>query len=165
VRLGVALQELHRAENDLVELLLTVSSRHQDDPEVHHAARDLATWSQDHVRKLAEAARRYGEDLDPQPQGDPSARQRLRERLVDLVSDRLGRHSDPPLRLLHDLRAVHVAAAGVSVDWELIAQAAQGLEDEELMALAAGCHADTLRQVRWADAQLKEAATQALTTG
>jgi hypothetical protein len=161
MRLATALEELHTAENDLAALLLRVAHDHADEHEVHHVARDLAVWSQDHVRLLADAARRYGKELDPEPAGDPSALQRLREN----VADRLGRRPDPVLQLLHDLRAVHVAAAGVSLDWELVAQAAQGLQDRELEGLTERCHPDTLRVERWANAQLKEAATQALVTG
>ncbi len=50
----------------------------------------------------------------------------------------------------------------MSLDWELLAQAAQGARKRELLELAERCHPDTLRQMRWANAKLKESATQAL---
>ena len=61
-----------------------------------------------------------------------------------------------------DVREVFTRASGVSVDWELVAQAAQGLQDTELLDLSKRCHPETLRQVRWANAKLKESATQIL---
>jgi len=52
-----------------------------------------------------------------------------------------------------------VKASGVSVDWEMLAQ---GLKHTDLLDVTKRCHPDTLRQVRWANAQLKEASTQIL---
>lgn len=64
--------------------------------------------------------------------------------------------------LLVDLRELYTKAAGLSVDWELLAQAAQGVRNKELLALTKRCHPDTLRQMKWANAKLKESATQIL---
>jgi hypothetical protein len=158
VKIDHALTELHAAENDLAAELLAIASRHDGDFEVAHVARDLAVWSQDHVRLVAEAGRRYGVELDPEPAGDPGLPERVRQG----VADRLRSSGAGRLQLLRDLRRVYVDASGVSVDWELIAQAAQGVRDRELLALTSRCHPDTLRQARWANAQLKESATQIL---
>jgi hypothetical protein len=57
---------------------------------------------------------------------------------------------------------VYIKAAGVSVDWELLAQAAQGIKHADLLDLAKKNHPDTLRQMRWANGKLKESATQIL---
>jgi hypothetical protein len=64
--------------------------------------------------------------------------------------------------VLRDLRDVYMDASGVSVDWELIGQAAQGVRDRELLEVTRRCHPQTLRQAKWANAQLKEKATQIL---
>jgi hypothetical protein len=85
-------------------------------------------------------------------------------RLVERASDLMRRRPEPSLLLLADLRRVHRAAAGVSLDWELLAQASQAAKDTELQAACAQCHPQTLRQMRWANAMLKELAPQALTT-
>jgi hypothetical protein len=158
VRIGSALEELHRSENHLAHQLLAVAERHAAEPGIHHLGRDLAVWSQDHVRRIAPVGQRYGVELDPEPAGDPG----LLDRVRDGVGDRLGRRSDPALLLLRDLRSIYVDASGVSVDWELVAQAAQGVRDQELLELAQACHPDTLRQARWANSMLKESATQVL---
>ncbi len=161
MNLGLALQELHRSENSLAHRLLAVAERHRADHEVFHLGRDLARWSQDHVRRLAPFGPRYGVRLDPEPAGEP----RLLARLSEAVSDRLRHRSAPALLLLRDLRSLHVHAVGVSVDWEMVAQAAQGLEDTDLLALAQRCHPQTLRQAKWANSHIKQSATQILVTG
>lgn len=51
-----------------------------------------------------------------------------------------------------------------SVDREMLAQAAQGIQHADLLEVAQRCHPATLRQMRWADAKPKEASTQALTS-
>ena len=43
------------------------------------------------------------------------------------------------LLLLRDLRSVYMDASGVSVDWELIGQAAQGVRDRELLDVVSRC--------------------------
>ena len=158
MKIGLALHELHRSENELAEKLLHASDRHKVDHEIHYIGRDLARWSQEHVRLLAQAAERYDTKLNPEPRGES----RTMEHLRDKVSEVIGRETQASLLLLVDLREIYMRASGVSVDWELIAQAAQGVKDKELVALSKRCHPDNLRQMRWANGKLKEAATQIL---
>lgn len=158
MRIGLVLDELHRSENDLAAELLQVSERHQVDHEIYHLARDLAGWSQRHVGEIAEIATRYGQDLKAEPRGEMGMAKMLREKGSELV----GRRSDASLLLLRDLREIYMLASGVSADWEMLAQAAQGIKDTDLLALTKRCHPDTLRQVRWANAKLKESSTQIL---
>lgn len=158
MKIGLVLRELHRSENDLAHELLQISDRHRVDHEVHHVARDLAAWSQQHVRELAEVAERYGESLDPEPEGEAN----LAQKVLDKGSELVGRMKVPGLLLLRDLREIHMKAAGVSLDWEMLAQAAQGIQDTELLGVASACHAETLRQFKWSNAKLKEESTQIL---
>ena len=158
MKLGLAIEELHRSENQLAQALLAMSDRHKADHEVFYVARDIARWSQRHVTELARIGPDYGLDLDPEPDGEPG----ILEKIQQTTSDLLGRRPEPGLLLLADLRHIHREAAGVSLDWELLAQAAQGARKQDLLELAERCHPDTLRQMRWANAKLKESATQAL---
>ncbi|MGY1602089.1 hypothetical protein [Geodermatophilus sp. SYSU D00815] len=158
MKLHVAIEELHRSEVHLHRVLLAVSDRHQADPEVFHVARDVARWSQRHVAELARIGTTFGVDLDAEPGGEPG----VLERVQQAASALLGRRPEPALQLLADLRYVHREAAGVSLDWELLAQAAQGARERDLLDLAQRCHPDTIRQMNWANAKLKESATQAL---
>ena len=159
-KVPMALEELHRAENDLAGELLHASDRHKVDHEIFYLARDLARWSQSHVRELARAGMTYGLELDPEPEDEISLIASIRQRGAEL----LGRRHDPAVLLLRDLREIHRKAAGVSLDWEILAQTAQALKDTELLALSQKCHPQTLRQLKWANASLKENAAQIMVT-
>lgn len=80
------------------------------------------------------------------------------------LSELLRKRPEPALLLLADLRRVHRTAAGVSLDWELLGQGAQAAKDEDVLNLTSRCHPQTLRQMRWANAMLKELSPQALTS-
>ncbi|MBT1004071.1 hypothetical protein KIH31_15900 [Paenarthrobacter sp. DKR-5] len=158
MKIGLALKELHRSEEELAHELLRISDRHKVDHEIFHLAKDLARWSQQHVRAIAEIGRRYDQELDPAAGSEPGAVKAMLEKSSELT----GRRGPAALLLLRDLREVYTQAAGVSVDWELLAQAAQGIKHTDLLELAERCHPETLRQMRWANAKLKESATQIL---
>ncbi len=160
MKIGLVLRQLHRDENDLAHELFQVADRHKVDHEIFHVARDLAAWSQRHVVDIAAIARDYGEDLDPEPHGESS----LAARALDTVSELSGRARTPGLLMLRDLREIYIKAAGVSLDWEMLAQAAQGIRHTDLLELAERSRAQTLRQMRWANGKLKESATQTLIT-
>ncbi|MQA93642.1 MAG: hypothetical protein GEV11_03030 [Streptosporangiales bacterium] len=167
-RVALAVRELHQAENELAGELLAVADRHKDDHDIFHVARDLAGWSRRHMHRLAELGRERdialdGRPRDPEPPdrwpGDETLGASVRRKGAEL----LGRGEDPRLLLLRDLRGLHRMAAGVSLDWEILAQTAQALKDRELLDLAKRCHPGTLRQLRWANATLKENAPQIMT--
>ncbi|HLS75726.1 MAG TPA: hypothetical protein VK083_02900 [Nocardia sp.] len=159
-KVGMAIEELHRVESALAAHLLRASDRHKADHEIFHLGRDLARWSQEHVRELARIGRDYDLDLDPEPAHDPNLLAAIRQKGSEL----LGRRHDPALLLLADLRDIHRMAAGASLDWEILAQTAQARQDRELLALTRRCHPQTLRQMRWANAHLKASAAQIMAT-
>lgn len=160
-KVAMAIEELHRTENQLAELLVGVADRHKADHEIFHVARDIAGWSKEHVRELARIGGEYGADLDPEPEEGGDLIARVRQKGSELV----GRHHATSVALLADLRQVHTTAAGVSVDWEILAQTAQAMKDAELLEIASRSHPQTLRQMRWANGKLKELAPQAMVTG
>ncbi|MEU2285786.1 hypothetical protein ABZ614_28295 [Streptomyces sp. NPDC013178] len=157
---SATLRALHDGERSLERDLLAVAERHRTDHEVHHVATDLARWSREHTARLAAIGRDHGLDL-PGPPDDPSpgALAALREK----TAEALGRRPAAGLLLLHDLRDLHLAAARNSLHWEMLAQAAQALRDEELLGLVSRCHPQTLRQMRWSNTLIKEQAPQLLT--
>jgi hypothetical protein len=160
VKLGLIIEELHRSEVDLAEELLHLAERHRTDHEIFHVGQDAARWSQEHVAELARAGREFGLDLDSEVDSGGVLRS-LREKGAEL----LGRHHDAGLVLLADLRRVYRKASGVSLDWEILAQSAQAAKNRELLAVAEGCHPQTLRQARWLNAMLKESSAQVLVAG
>ncbi|TWF82027.1 hypothetical protein FHX44_117972 [Pseudonocardia hierapolitana] len=157
-KLRLVLRELHRGEAGLARDLLAVADRHRADHEIFHVARDVAGWSQEHVRRIAEVGADFGVRLNPEPRWTLPGVGVLGRR----AGAALARRPASGLLLLADLRHVHRKAAGVSLDWELLAQAAQAMKKQSLMQLAADCHPQTLRQMRWANAQLKVTSPQVI---
>lgn len=160
-KVGLVIAELHRSEDDLAGALINISDLAKTDHEIFHVARDIARWSQEHVRRLAEVGRDYGVDLDPDPEDESTLLARLKQKGSELA----GRRPEPSVMVLAGLRHVHRMAAGVSVDWEVLAQTAQAMTDQDLLAVAQDCHQQTLRQLRWANAKIKEMAAQVIVAG
>jgi hypothetical protein len=158
MKLDMAIEELHRSENELYTVLLSMSDRHKVDHEVFHVTRDMATWSEQHVAELAAAGREFGLELDPEARSVAGLIEGVQQKAAELM----GRRSAPGLLLLADLRHLYREASGTSLDWELLAQGAQGAKNKELLDLAERCHPQTLRVSRWANAKLKEASPQVL---
>jgi hypothetical protein len=158
MKLGMAIEELHRSENELYTVLRSMSDRHKVDHEVFHVTRDMATWSEQHVAELAEAGREFGLELDTEAKHVHGLMEKVRQKASELT----GRESAPGLLLLADLRHLYREASGTSLDWELLAQGAQGAKNKELLDLAQRCHPETLRVSRWANAKLKESSPQIL---
>jgi hypothetical protein len=155
--LPLVLRELHRSETSLGRALLAMADRHHVEHEIFHLARDLAGWSRDHVRRLAALGREHGLTLDPEPRWSVPDRVAA---VLQRGSDALGRRPEPGLLLLADLRRLHRKAAGVSLDWELLAQAAQAMRQRQLLELAQSCHPDAVRIMQWSNAHLKVMAPQ-----
>jgi hypothetical protein len=150
--LGLAIRELHRSESLLARALAALAENHVSETEVHHVALDVRQWSVDHAERLRASGRARGERLWRWPHVvDP------RPALVRATTRR-----DPALVLLADLRRLHRDAAGVSLDWELLAQGAQAVRDVELVDLCRRCHPQTLRQMQWSNGMLKTLSPQAL---
>ena len=157
-KVGMAVEELHRAEADLAHALLSLADHHKVDHEIFHVARDIARWSHEHVAELARVAESYERHLDPEPSAPSSIVSWARQRAAEMI----GRRHEPALLLIAHLRDVHLAAAGVSLQWEVLAQTAQALKDADLLGVAQRCHPQTLRQMRWANAKVKELSAQAM---
>lgn len=159
--IGATLRALHGGEFRLAEELVAVAGRHSAEHEIHHVALDLARWSDQHRRQLAEEGVRHGLELDASPEqaspgpvpAGPQA-----------PCDAFGRTPEPSQVLLRDLRGLHLAAVGNSLYWEMLAQAAQATGDTRLLRLATACHPRTLRQMRWTNTMLKDLAAQLLTS-
>ncbi|MFE1781677.1 hypothetical protein ACFW9F_03560 [Streptomyces sp. NPDC059506] len=108
----------------------------------------LAEASDGHVGKLAPVADRYGEQREDEPE---------RLHAEGLAGTRSG-----GVGLLRDLQDLYVLASFVDITWTVLAQAAQGARDRELIDVAGSCRADTRRQLLWLSTRIKQAAPQAL---
>jgi hypothetical protein len=157
-KVGSAIEELHRAENNLAARFFKLSDRHKADHEIYYGARDLAHWSQEHARRLATLGGDHGVQLAPDPEDGANILAQLRQKGSELM----GRSEAPGLLLLRDLRKIHRETAGVSLDWEVLAQTAQALKDPAILTVASQCHPQTLRQLRWSNAMVKQLSPQVL---
>ncbi|PZT70256.1 hypothetical protein DN402_32455 [Streptomyces sp. SW4] len=158
--IGLTLRVLHRGERHLAHDLVVVAERHTTEHEVRHVATDLADWSREHVRRLADVAADHGLDLGDAPDDDGDG---VFAALRRKASQAVGGRPEPGLLLLRDLRDLHLAAAENSLHWEMLAQAAQASRDTGLLELASDCHPRTLRQMRWTNTMIKNLSPQILT--
>jgi hypothetical protein len=162
MKLGLAIEQVAGAERELAEQLEIVGERHKTDHDVFHMTRTLAKREYAHLDALARHAGRYGTSVGDRDgngsDGGPLAA--AREKAAQL----LGRRPEAGLLLLHDLRELHLLAAGASLDWVALAQGAQAAKDTDLLATVTECHNETLQTLKWTTYRLKEAAPQVLTS-
>ncbi|WP_340373878.1 hypothetical protein U5640_00930 [Streptomyces sp. SS7] len=155
------LQALHDGERGLERQLLAAAEPHGGEPEFRHIATDVARWSREHADRLARAAASYDLGLPgPADRPEPGPPESLRATLGRAV----GRQPAPGLLLLRDLRDLHLSATENSLSWEMLAQVAQAAGDTGLLDLAAACHPQTLRQLRWTNTMIKTLSPQLLSS-
>ncbi|MFJ8853769.1 hypothetical protein [Streptomyces sp. NPDC102437] len=159
--ISVTLRALYRGEFRLANELAAAAERHSAEHGIHYVAMDLAQWSDQHHRQLADVGRNHGLELEGSPeQSSPGPVPAGLETPFEAV----GHAPEPGLVLLCDLHRLHLGAVSNSLYWEMLAQAAQATEDIRLLRLATACHPRTLRQMRWTNTMLKDLAAQALTS-
>jgi hypothetical protein len=158
--IGTVLRDLHHGEDQLADELHTASDRHSTEHEIYHVARDLEGWSREHVRRLADIADYYGQNLMRTPH-EPA---HLPADIKDKAAEVVGRRPEPGLLVLRDLRTLYLMASENSLHWEMLAQAAQARRDSDLLDLVTACHPQTLRQIRWVNTLIKSMSPQILTS-
>lgn len=139
---------LHRAEQELGKAFEEVAEAHRDEVDVHFLCRQLAGECRAHAEALGPFTQRYGEEADDEP-----------ERLhTDLFSGvRTG-----GLGLLRDLHDLYLMTCEAEITWTVVAQAAQGARDEDLLEVVHRCEGETAVQLKWLRGRIKQAAPQAL---
>ena len=158
MKLTLVLRELHRSEIALARFLLRVAERHRVEHEIYHMAHDLAGWSHRHAAEIAAAGEMFGVRLSESPAKTTMLAAAVRKEVSELI----GRRPAPGLLLVADLRRIQLKATAVSIDWDLLAQAAQVLREPVLLQLSQGCHPETLRQIDWANTMVKQLSPQVL---
>ncbi|TQK42621.1 hypothetical protein FBY35_4049 [Streptomyces sp. SLBN-118] len=158
----LTLRALHLGEQHLARELLTAAERHRAEHEVHHVAIDLSRWSHEHASRIAEASRDHGLNLADPPQAPHRALPSLAAAADEETAGAPGSRLPPDLRLLYDLRHLHLMATGNSLYWEMLVQGAQAAHEDALLQLASSCRPRTLRQIRWTNTMIKNLAPQAL---
>ena len=147
-RLAVYVGLADRAERALAESFQQVALGHAAEGEIAQTCLLLATWSVEHVERLAPVRERYGEQPDDEPER--------------LHAEALPTARSGPLGLVRDLQDLYVLCGLVLSTWTVLGQAAMGARDDELQQVAAACGTRTGRQQAWCLTHLKTAAPQAL---
>jgi hypothetical protein len=129
-----------------------VGQGHAKHPDVLFTCEALAAMSDRHVAELRPIAERYGEEGRGDDIDEPER----------LHADGLAEVRSGPVGLLRDLQDLHLLATLVQTTWTVISQAAQGMRDEELLAVAQRSIGETGRQLSWFTTRMKAAAPQAL---
>ena len=139
---------LHLAELKLARAYLAVAADHGHEPDVDTLCRRFADQCTASADALAPFADRYGEDKPAEPE-------RLHSELFR------GTRSGG-LGLLRDLHDLYLMATECEVTWTLVAQAAQGARDADLLAAAERGQGEASGQLSWLRTRMKQTAPQAL---
>jgi hypothetical protein len=148
VHLASYLGLLHLAELKLARAYLAVAEAHGDEPDVDTLCRRFADQGTAHADALAPFADRYGEDQPEEPER--------------LHSELFGGTRSGGLGLLRDLHDLYLMATECEVTGTLVAQAAQGARDPDLLEAVERCEGEVAKQLSWLRTRMKQAAPQAL---
>lgn len=149
MKLPVYLGLLHQSEATLAESYRQVADGHGDEPDVHFLCLTLARQCDAHQEALRPIIDRYGETSeDDEPER--------------LHHDGLSETRTGPVGLLRDLQDLYLIASLVDITWTMVKQAAQGLQDAELLDVVGRCDGETATQLGWLKTRMKQAAPQAL---
>jgi hypothetical protein len=148
VHLASYLGLLHLAELKLARAYLAVAEAHGDEPDVETLCRRFADQCTAHADALAPFADRYGEDQPEEPER--------------LHSELFGGTRSGGLGLLRDLHDLYLMATECEVTGTLVAQAAQGARDADLLATVERAQKEAAGQLSWLRTRMKQAAPQAL---
>jgi hypothetical protein len=162
MKIGLMIEQLVDSEQELADELMEVGERHAADQDVFHLTKTLAEIEQGHIDALAPHALRY--EVELKRSTDDAGASGLERTVVDGGTRLSGRRPEPALLLLRDLRGLHLLAAGASLDWIALGQAAQAAGDSRLLGVVTTGHSQTLRTLKWTTYRLKEAAPQTLTS-
>jgi hypothetical protein len=162
-KIGLALRELYGAEEELGDEYVKVGERLASEHEVYYGCKRFAQQCRLHVDALRPFAARYREELPPSD--DSEVGETTTAALRHKLSELLGRRPESGLLLLRSLRQLYLQAQEVSFHWIVVGQIAQATRDGELLAVVDRLHRETLTQIKWLKAQVKEASPQALVAG
>ena len=154
-KIGLALRELYRAEEELADEYVKAGERLAAEHELWYDCRRFAQQCHAHadaIRPFWAAGLGYQERLGSQgvELHDPHGRGPvLWFQLMDPPRTGRGRFQ----------------AQEVSFHWIVAGQLAQATRDHELLELVDELHRETLTQVKWLKTQVKQASPQALVVG
>jgi hypothetical protein len=162
-KIGTALEELYRAEEELADEYVKVGERLAAEHEIWYGCKQFAEQCHAHAGAIRPFAARHGEELGPPD--DDTVGETTTASLRHKLSEALGRRPESGLLLLRSLRQLYLQAQEVSWHWIVAGQLAQATRDTELLSLVDTLHRETLTQIKWLKAHVKQASPQALVVG
>jgi hypothetical protein len=159
MKLGLATEEVERAEIALAEQLVTLAQRHQFESDVYHMGMARAMVCAEHLAQLGPLLTEFDA---------PVVEDAYRPDFVDNLS----RHTAPPgertaptaLALLHDLRETYAAAHRAEISWIMLQQAAKAARQPDLLDVTTTGVEQTEQTWKWLRTKIKDAAPQAFAT-
>ena len=162
-KIGLALRELYRAEEELADEYVKVGERLAAEHDIWYECKRFAEECHLHADAIRPVAARYEEQLAPAD--DSEVGETTTAALRHKLSELLGRRPESGLLLLRSLRQLYLQAQEVSFHWLIAGQVAQATRDQELLTLVDELHRETLTQIKWLKTQAKVASPQALVVG
>jgi hypothetical protein len=159
-KIGMALEDLYRAEEALADAYIRAGERLAAEHELWYHCRRAAEQCHRHADAIRPFAQRHEQQLPPADDDTvgETATGTMRRRLAEV----LGRRPESGLLLLRSLHQLYLQAQDVSFHWILATQLAQATRDQELLGLAQELHRETLVQIAWLESHVKQASPQAL---
>jgi hypothetical protein len=148
-KLALALAVARGTAQQLIGVFALLADRHARDADVRDQASLMGAWSTEHVALLEPAIEKYGKTVSERPE-------RLRSAL--LSGTRVGGFG-----LLMDLKDAQLLVHEQELTLMAIDEAAQALNDKELIDTLARLKEETSRQADWLKTRFKQTAAQALT--
>jgi len=137
------------SETTLAESFRQVAQAHADEGDVHFLCQTLATQCEARRARLQPVIDRF----EKRPADDEPER---------LDPPGLGAPRSGTLGMLRDLQDLYLLASLVDITWTMIDEAAQALQDTQLLEIVAACEKQTAVQLRWLQTRMRQAAPQAL---
>jgi hypothetical protein len=162
-KIGMALKELYRAEEELADEYIKVGERLAAEHGIWYECKRFAEQCHEHATAIRPFAAAHDEQLAPPDQH--TVGETTTAALRHKLSEALGRRPESGLLLLRSLRQLYLQAQEVSFHWIVAGQLAQATRDHKLLTVVDDKHRETLTQVKWLKTQAKEASPQALIIG
>jgi hypothetical protein len=162
-KVGMALKELYRAEEELADEYVKVGERLAAEHDVWYGCKRFAEQCHTHADAIRPFAAVHEEQLPPAD--DETVGETTTAALRHTLAEALGRRPESGLLLLRSLRQLYLQAQEVSFHWIIAGQLAQATRDHELLTLVDELHRETLTQIKWLKSQVKQASPQALAVG
>jgi hypothetical protein len=162
VKLHKAIEDVQEAETELAKQLRSVGERHATEPDLYHLGHTLARQCDDHIRRLAPFAERYGTSPGTNNITESTG---VLDALRRTSSKLISRSEASGLLLLRDLRHLYLAAQDAEIVWVILVQAARAVRDRELIEAASLCHEEAEARGKWLRTRIKESCPQVLASG